>query len=174
MIAWLMRKKEAVGLVAAGHAVNQALSLPFDYVLYPAVIWWLGPLAGGAVMAALSALVCYALLRFYLWSGRDWLGIEAVRGLRDGPPPRQWFLRQTRAILRAGRFPALVVLSVQFDPFITVAYLRGSGAPVGRLERADWAVFWLSVLISNLSWIGAWSILLELVKVILPFIEDWF
>jgi hypothetical protein len=169
---WLKGKRQAIGIVVIGHAANQALSLPFDYVLYPAVLLWLGPLHGGIVMAALSAAVCYLLLRFYLWSGRDWLGIEVVRALREGPPPRGRLLRFTRSILRAGRLPALVLLSVKFDPFITVLYLRAGVAPGGRLDKTDWTVFWTSVLISNVYWIGAWSILLEGIKAVLPWIVD--
>lgn len=158
---WLRSQRERIGTLAVGHAANQTLILLFDYLMYPAVILWLGPLAGGALMTALSALVSYLLIVLYRWSGRDWLGLEMVRDLRDGPLPSNAVLRWTHQLLRTGRLPALVILSIQFDPFITVVYLRDGVVEVGGLSRTDWTVFWSSVVISNLYWTGAVTALIE-------------
>jgi hypothetical protein len=159
---WLVSQRDRLGTIAVGHAANQAQIVLFDYALYPAVILWLGPLHGGAVMTALSAIASYLLILAYRWSGRDWLGLELVRELRDGPPPDHTLMRWMHRLLRAGQLPALLVLSIYYDPFITVVYLRDGKPGTGGLSRQDWVVFWSSVLVSNLYWTGAVTLLIEL------------
>lgn len=162
--AWFAAHRQRIGLIAIGHTANQAQVVLFDYLLYPAMLLWLDPLIGGGIMTVLSALFCWLLIILYRWSGRDWLGLELVRDLRDGPSPNHPLLRWTRAILRAGRMPALIMLSVRFDPFITTLYLRDGTPGHSGLSPQDWRVFWASVVISNLYWIGALSVLIELAR----------
>jgi hypothetical protein len=75
-----LRRLRELGI---GHSVNWVMSEGFDYLLYPAVIWKLGPLLGGAIMSVASLLVCLGCLYFYDWSKRDWLGIEAIKDLES-------------------------------------------------------------------------------------------
>ena len=64
---------------------NSLIANGFDYLLYPWVIWQLGPLHGAVVMTLLSFLICWATLLFYDWARKDWLGIETLKQLRDYP-----------------------------------------------------------------------------------------
>ena len=121
----------------------------FDYLLYPIVIFWLGLLVGGLVMAGLSFLACWLLLWFYDRSGRDWLGIEAAKQVREYDGHARW-RRWLAWVLRRSEFVVCIVLSIRFDPFVTTAYMR-HGAFNG-MSRRDWRNFWISWFIGNLYW----------------------
>lgn len=137
------------GELLLGHAVNWLTVYVFDYALYPFAMWKFGLVWGGAVMALLSLVVCLLTMWFYDWSKRDWLGIEAVKRLRDAPAT-SLHRRVLAWALRRGDWLACVVLSLKFDPFIATAWLR-RGAFNG-MGRRDWGIFVLSWLISNASW----------------------
>ncbi len=148
-----MRAKPAtlhrVSELAFGHTVNQFIVYGFDYALYPFVIHRLGLGWGFVVMALLSLIVCWLTMKFYDWSQRDWLGIEAIKSLKDYSGDSRsgrfmaWLLRQSDPV-------ACVLLSFKFDPFIVTAYLR-QGA-FGGMTRRDWRIFLLSWLIANAWW----------------------
>ena len=138
-----------VGELALGFSANTVVVYGFDYLLYPVVIYQLGLLSGSAVMALLSFVICLLTLRFYDWSKRDWLGIEAVKGLKEYSGPSRW-RRWTSRALQRGDGLALVLLSLKFDPFITTLYLR-HGAFNG-LSARDWRHFLASWFIGNAYW----------------------
>lgn len=121
----------------------------FGCGLYPFVIFKLGLVAGGVVMAALSFLDCLLLLRLYDWLKRDWLGIEWLKEVRGYTGTGRW-RRGLAWTLNRGDGVAFVALSLRFDPFITTAYLR-RGA-YGGLSARDWRIFLGSVLLSNAAW----------------------
>jgi hypothetical protein len=75
--------KERAAILGIGLLGNFLIANGFDYVLYPWVIWKLGPLHGAAVMTLASFLICWATLLFYDWAKKDWLGIETLKELRD-------------------------------------------------------------------------------------------
>lgn len=135
--------------LALGHSVNQIIVLGFDYALYPLMIFWLGLWWGFAVMAVLSFVACWLTMKFYDWSKRDWLGIEAVKSLKNytGRNPAGRFLARA---LRKSDPVACVLLSIKFDPFIVTAYLR-RGSFSGMSAR-DWRIFILSWFIGNAWW----------------------
>ena len=156
-----------IGELALGHTVNSLSIWAFDYVLYPYVMWKLGLIQGGVLMAILSLLTCLLTLWFYDWSKRDWLGIEAVKQLRDGEATTRW-RRLLAWALAKGDIPACVALSLYFDPFITTACLR-RGAFQG-MSRRDWCIFFASWFIANGWWalacFGGVELLTHLWKVI--------
>lgn len=123
----------------------------FDYALYPLVVWKLGPVLGGGVMAILSLVACLILLRIYDGLKRDWLGIEFVKGLRHYDGPSRW-QRGLAWLLSRGDGVAFVVLSAKYDPFITTAYMRHG--KFNGMTRRDWIIFLASWLLSNLIWIA--------------------
>ena len=145
---WRLRTAE----LAIGISANHVQEYLFDCLLYPFAIFKLGLIRGGAVMSLLSLIACLLLLRFYDWSKRDWLGIEAIKGLKDYEGKSR-IGRWLAWVLRRGDFVACVALSVRFDPFITTAYMR-HGAFNGMTAR-DWRIFLLSWFISN----GVWALL---------------
>jgi hypothetical protein len=144
-----MTLKKRIAELTLGHTVNQTVNYLFDYGLYPLMIFWLGLGWGFVVMAGLSFLACWLQMRFYDWSKRDWLGIEAVKSLKDYAGASRtrrllaWILRRSDSV-------ACVLLSIKFDPFIVTAYLRREA--VDGLTRRDWNIFLLSGLIGNAWW----------------------
>ena len=141
--------KNRLGELALGHTANLISVWAFDFGLYPLVIYFLGLGWGFVVMAILSFLLCWLTMKFYDWSKRDWLGIEAVKGLKDYDGPSRsrrllaWVLQKSDPV-------ACALLSVKFDPFIVTIYLRRGR--FGGMTRRDWRIFILSWLIGNVWW----------------------
>jgi len=138
-----------VAELALGHGVNQVLDILFDYLMYPAVIAWLGLWYGGIIMATVSLVVCLIMLWGYDLSGRDWLGIEVIRSAKNYDGPHR-LRRATAWLLRRGDVPACLFLSIRYDPFITILYLRHTS--YAGLNRRDWILFMTSWLIGNAYW----------------------
>ncbi len=144
-----MTWKGRIAELALGYSVSQSLGYGFDFGLYPAVIYGLGLGWGFAVMAMLSFLACWLTMKFYDWSRRDWLGIEAIKRLKDYAGPSRsarglgWVLRRSDPV-------ACVLLSIKFDPFVVTAYLRRGH--FGGMTRRDWRIFLLSWFIGNAYW----------------------
>lgn len=135
--------------LAAGVSAMSLTNFAFDYLLYPAVIYWLGLVIGGLAMAGLSFLACWLMLWFYDRSGRDWLGIEAAKQVREYIGHSRW-RKWLAQVLRKGDFIVCIVLSIKFDQFVTTAYMR-HGAFNG-MSRRDWRNFWTSWFIGNAWW----------------------
>ena len=160
-----------LGELVLGHTVNTLVSgYAFDYILYPFVIWKLGLFLGSGVMALLSLVACLLTLWFYDWSKRDWLGIEAVKQLRDGEAKKPWRRVLAWALARSD-VPACVVLSVWSDPFITTACLRRGAFT--DMTRRDWWIFSASWLISNGWWALACFGGIEAVSRVWQWCAEW-
>lgn len=143
--------KERAAELAIGLSANSLLSILFDWLLYPAVIYWLGIGYGGVVMTLLAMLACVAMMKFYDWSKRDWLGIEALKGLREYAGNTR-LGKLTSWILTKGNIIVFLFLSVYFDAFITTTYMRHGKHQYNGMSRRDWAIFITSVIISNVCW----------------------
>lgn len=137
-----------VGILAMG--ISNFL---FDYVLYAYMLKTRGLIIGGIIMAVLSAIACLAMILFYNWAKRDWLAIEAFKEIKQEILGGQkskvgklvvWFVRK-------GRWAEFLFLSLKFDPFVTTAYMQ-KGVGRYKMDRRDWLVFWISVLIANAYW----------------------
>lgn len=141
--------KRRIGELALGHTANLIIVWGFDFGLYPLVIYWLGLGRGFVVMALISFVVCWLSMMFYDWSERDWLGIEAIKELKDYAGPHRsarwlgWVLRKSDPV-------ACVLLSIKFDPFIVTIYLRRGR--FGGMAARDWRIFLLSWFIGNAWW----------------------
>jgi hypothetical protein len=144
-----MSVKTRISELALGYAVNEAICYAFDFGLYPLVIFWLGLWRGGAVMSFLSFIVCWLSMKFYDWSKRDWLGIEAIKSLKDYTGPHRsgrllsWVLRKSDPV-------ACILLSLKLDPFVVTVYLRRGR--FGGMTARDWRYFLLSWFVANASW----------------------
>lgn len=123
----------------------------FDYVLYPYVIYKTGILIGGIVMTFLSFLACLAIMKLYDVTKKDWFGIETIKEVKnyDGKHKAG---RIASWILRRGDPASLVFLSIQFDPFITTAYLRHGAFQFNGMKKRDWRIFTGSLIIGNVYW----------------------
>lgn len=141
--------KSQVIELTIGFTATQVVGYLFDYALYPFVIYSFGLLVGGLVMILLSFAACLLTVWFYDWSKRDWLGIEAIKSLRGYEGELKcgrlagWMLRKSDPVI-------FLFLSLNYDPFITMAYLR-HGAFNG-MSRRDWRIFLGSTLVANVYW----------------------
>jgi len=143
--------KERAAELAIGFSANSLLSISFDWFLYPAVIFWLGIVYGGAVMTLFSMLACIGMMKFYDWSKRDWLGIEAVKGLREYRGNKRAGKLIAWALTK-GDLVVFLILSVNLDPFITTTYMRHGKNQYNGMGKRDWIIFISSVVISNAYW----------------------
>lgn len=144
-----LRRWVRVRELALGFLTWKVADYAFDYVLYPAVVFRWGPVWGGLTMSILSLIFCLSLLRLYDRLGRDWLGIEFIKGLHSYTGNSLW-KRWMGWLLRRGDLPAFFVLSVKYDPFITTAYLRR--VAFEGMARRDWWIFLGSWIVGNASW----------------------
>jgi len=135
-----------------GIAVEEVMANAFDYALYPFVIWECGLLKGGAIMALLSLIVCYATLVIYNLTKKDWFGIELVKELREYKGERRVF-RAMSWMLNKGQLVSFLFLSLKFDPFTTAVYMRQGANKFSAMDCRSWQIFFASWFIGNLSWI---------------------
>lgn len=144
----------------------------FDYVLYPAVIYFYGVVLGSAVMTIVSFLVCWLTIIAYDWSKQDWILIETFKGIREDEAPPNKMARTMQWLLRKGDWVALVVLSIKFDPFITAMYLRRGAFLFNGLSKRDWKIFLASTVISNAYWTLAVFMGITLVEMLLSWMRS--
>ena len=102
-------------------------------------------------MMILSFLVCYGTLLFYDWTKKDWIGIETLKEIRELEPKNK-LGRFITKLVRKSNSLALIILSIQFDPFITVAYMRHGAHQYNGLSKRDWKIFFESLVIGNVYW----------------------
>ncbi len=142
--------------IGTGHALYAAFNWVFDNVLYVWVIYTLGMLKGGALMMAASGLQCALTLLVYQRMRVDWVGTGLLAEIRTKPEPT----RLERVLIwGSNRHPAVVfiLLCVFQDPFITTAWFKQGSFE--RLDRRDWAIFTSAVVVTNVYWIFAASLI---------------
>jgi len=149
----IIEKKDKLFIFFVGVIINSVVfNYLYDYLLYPFVIWKLGVVKGGVIMIILSTLICYLLLVFYDWSKKDWLGIESIKQVREYGGSSK-IGRIASWILKRGNVAVMILLSLQFDPFITTAYMRLGSGQYNGLSKRDWKIFFTSTFIANVFWI---------------------
>lgn len=135
--------------LAVGLTVNQLTVWSFDFFLYPFVIYKFGILHGGVVMTFLSFIICILTLKLYDWSKRDWLGIETIKEVKNYDGNKK-IGRFTSWLMQKSDPVVFLFLSIKFDPFITIAYMRH--AKFTGMNRRDWKIFLGSLIIGNAYW----------------------
>ncbi len=146
-----IRFGKRIGILAIGLSANAAMAWGYDFVVYPYLLVTYG--LWGWVYAVLGSIgLCVLTLWFYDLTRQDWLGVEALKLVRDTPARgriRRWF----HTLASRGDMAAFFLLSLRYDPFITTIYMRrGSGNYA--MSARDWKVFWASVAVAN----GWWGI----------------
>lgn len=145
----IINHRKRVSELLVGVTVNRLIVYTFDYVLYPFIIYYFGAIKGGVVMTTLVFIICLLTIRLYDWSKRDWLGIEAIKRLKHYSGTKKigqitaWVLRKSDTVI-------FMFLSVKYDPFVTMVYLR-YGSFNGMMRR-DWRIFFGSLIIGNAYW----------------------
>ncbi|MFZ3138659.1 MAG: hypothetical protein WA126_14850 [Thermodesulfovibrionales bacterium] len=151
----LIQKKAAfryrIAELAVGITTKDLTDRAFDYLLYPFVIYQAGILKGGLVMTFLALIANILTMKFYDWSKRDWLGIEAIKEIKTYKGTRK-IGRFTSWIMKKSDSLIFLFMSVKFDPFITTAYLRHGANQFNGMNRRDWKIFIGSLILSNAYW----------------------
>ena len=146
-------KSRRIGELSLGHAVNAVFDWVFNYPLYIGMVWFFGAIVGGGIMMLLSFITCYGFLKWYDHMKRDWLGIEAIKSLKDLDDRSNWWARLIGKLLACSDPVAIAVLSIKTDPFMTVAYMRHGANKYNGMTGRDWMIFVSSWFIGNLYWI---------------------
>jgi len=142
-LSWLFR-------ASLGLTLLWVLNNAFDWLLYSAVMCYMGTITGGAVMTLLSVPFNRALIWGYEALGKDLLGFEALREMRKDLDPEEgnWFKRTLRKLVAKGRVGTFIFLSL-YDPIPAMLFIKeGRGA----FTKTDWKWFAVATTISNLSW----------------------
>lgn len=170
-------QKEKIGILGIGHAANALMVYGFDYLLYPYVVIKYGMVRGGALMALLAFVSCWLVMIFYDATKKDWLGIEMLkeaRAYKGASKIRRWVAN----IINRSELLTIILLSIQFDAFVTTAYMRRGVGKFNGMGKRDWMIFLTSWVISNLYWTVAsffgativirfWNIILEICSIAL-------
>lgn len=171
-------------LLVISHTILTIADWLFDNVLYPFVLIWLGNFNGLILMTVLSSIYCFLLLKYYMASKEDWLGVDVLEMVKDNAD--YWLnkirnqagfvwgiykiffylpikiLRLVIWALKKNDVAAFIGLSIYEDAFKTTAFLKHGRK--GGLGRRDWVVFWSSILVSNLWWTLQWSVIIAVFK----------
>lgn len=166
---WFKRHKHKIGLIAVGHTAKKIEEHIVDWLIYGVVVtyctitWggFYGSLAAFAIMTPVTAALCYLYIRLYDWAGIDWLGLEALKELRE-ENGSGFFAKIIYRIAHHGGVLAFVALSIYGDAFMTTVYFRHGSRAYRGLTRRDWVVFLGSVVVSNAYWTLRWAVIVEL------------
>lgn len=158
ILAFLAREKKRIMTLGIGWTFDQATNLAFDFLLYPLVIGYWGLQVGGGIMIIISVIVSIAVIRFYDRTKKDWLGIEALKSIRDDKQKSK-LGRAVSWLMKKGDPVALIGLSILYsEPVAITLYMRRGAFQYNGFSKRDWTIFLVSVLISNVSWaIAVWG-----------------
>jgi hypothetical protein len=137
--------------LTVGITTFKLTSYVFDYALYPFVIYQFGIIKGGLLMTFLASVANILCLKFYDWSKRDWLGIEALKVMKRYEGGNR-LVKFISGILKNSDPIAFLFLSIKEDAFITMIYLRHGSHQYNGMSGRDWRIFFSSVAISNIYW----------------------
>jgi hypothetical protein len=161
LAAFVAAQKKRLAILAVGWMTDRASNWIFEYILYPVVIGYWGLLKGGTLMIFLSVTLSLAEIKLYDYLKVDWLGIETVKGIRDGEAKSIW-RRITKWAMKKGEIFALIVLSIYSEPVKVTLYMRHGSNKFNGFSRREWVIFLTSVLVGNISWAiavaGGWKI----------------
>lgn len=146
--------------LAMGITIIRGLNYPFDYVLYPLVMLWLGNFTGGLLMIALSLLLNTVIIGLYDWSKVDWLLLEKIKHLQHQDVGQGWLVRALRLVSR-NKVLTFLVLCLD-DPVTVTLYFREGSYQFNGLNLRDWRIFLAATAVSNFYWIAGWAGIIEL------------
>lgn len=155
-------KAKKIWTIGIGILGTEMLNNGFDYIMYPLVIGFLGPIRGGIIMTIFALVLNYILILGYHKTKQDWFGFEWL-ALKREEEANSVSGKILRSLLRGGHWPAFVFLC-WLDPFKAFIFVRGRKASGFSFDKTDWFWFFLANLIGNLIWIAMVSGVLELVK----------
>ena len=142
----------------------------FEYVVYPVVIGYYGLLLGGGVMIFLSIVLSAIMLVAYDKLKKDWLGIEAIKALRDEEQTNKW-VRIIHWLMKKGDLIALIGSSIISEPVKVTLYMRHGSGKFNGFSRRDKLIFFTSVIIGNVAWALAVYGGINIIKEVLKFLK---
>jgi hypothetical protein len=153
-IARIVNSIPLPGIWIICHALYTGFSWVYDYVFFGAVIYLLGPIKGGILLCATTAVLDYYTLKFYRKTQQDLLGIEYLRNLRHyiGSNPLKLILKYV--LNYAPTWLQIIVLTPKSNAFLTTALLREGDISFTQMTKRDWFIFWSSFICSQVYWIG--------------------
>lgn len=156
-------------MVGTGLAIKEVINWPYDYVLYPAVIAWKGPLVGGAIMIILSIFYDLWIIRAYDWAKTDWFYIEKLKEIRSEEAETHWG-RMLQRFLKKGDVAMFFFLCVKENPATVVIYFREGAFQYNGMNKRDWKIFFASVVVANLVYIAILSGIIETLRFLWDYI----
>jgi hypothetical protein len=170
---WVSILTPVLGTVGIG-----VINWIFDYPLYGAVTERLtsffGVATGGLyaliTMSILSWIISYALIRYYDHTGRDLLGLEALKSAREVEEELNKKSSILHKIAKMGDIPAFFVLGL-YDPVYATIYLRKGKNLYNGFSPRDWWIFNVSVVYANVLWTSGWLAAIEFIRFIPWLIE---
>lgn len=187
----LTKKALTVSTWAFWHGVMRLEEFLYDYVLYPFMLttggflvatWYannfypelnvtesLGYTVGFALLFLGSIATNILYLKLYDGAKKDILAFEALKDTVHNTEEKGFFKRLLQKHAEAKWFvkwAVFVYLSVWENPFFTVLFMRKE-ARTYKMDRYDWTVFTISILVANLVWAGVVTGVVELVQFLL-------
>lgn len=146
-----------LGVSSTVVALIEGVNHFFDYILSPALIFWLGPFQGGTTFFVIAFVSNYLLVVWYKRTTADWFGFEWLR-LKEKTGSK----KLVELLLKKARPVTYIGLCV-YDPTYGFIYQQGrkSGS---HFSPTDWGWFVLSNLIGILVWIVFMSGTIEGIK----------
>ncbi|MFM2374143.1 MAG: hypothetical protein RLZZ234_138 [Candidatus Parcubacteria bacterium] len=128
-----------------------------------------GALLTFGVMSILSWLLSFSFIKYYDYTEKDWLGLEALKVIRENADPKSsWCSR----IASLGDVAAFLIFAI-YDPVYSTIFLRKGSEKYNGFSRRDWVIFNLSVLYSNALWTSGWLATIEFIRFVPWLIERY-
>lgn len=166
-----MNFKRRLGILGVGLSANWIMVWTFDFIIYPFVIYFFGLFWGGLIMIVLSFVVCYLTLLFYDWAKKDWIGIETIKNLKHFET-KTLLGKWVQNLLKKSDLLVFLIISIKFDPFITVIYMRHGANLFNGLSTRDWKIFLSSLFVGNIYWIFVAYTGITLIEFILKLLKN--
>ncbi len=148
-------------LLGSGIGLKMLMDGPFDYVLYPIVMWYTSTyygswLLGALIMTLASIPLNWFQVRLYDAAKVDFFSLEALKAFEaeDSPDATRWqrFQNWIKRRMRQSKIFAFLVLSWN-DPFYVVVYFRHHEQAFQGMTKRDWLIFMAATVVANGYWI---------------------
>ncbi len=148
-------------LLVSGLLLKRAINYPFDYVVYPIVIAWLGSIIGGIILTLIALVVNVFIIRAYDWSKTDWFLIEKLKSIENNTETTL-FVRLLK-FFRKNKVVTFLILCLD-DPVTVTLYFRKGSHLYNGMSKEDWRNYFISSIIANVYWIIGWSLVIEIFR----------
>ena len=138
----------------AGYTTVTAISFVLDYILWPALMLWQGPVEGGITMFWITLFNNLISIWAYDKIKKDLFAFEALHDLVQHEQ-KSFGTRLIVRLIKVGKVPAFIALSF-YDPIFSVIYMR-KGAGKYKMEKCDWWNFTIAMAIACIGWTLCWQ-----------------